>query len=288
MTMRFESAKPVFSEVKVMSSEKKLKPDHSIVSLLPAFTSLVVIAAAAVIFGRYGVVWTATLLFAGFTGFAFTAQRRSGSLTYIASTVYLLIATLALASAPDSVFGLRDRTVFNLFKVLTLPSIATLIYLILTRRAKWRGRDILELAAAPVEDLGDGFTERPYPSGKADYSWGEILGFARFCGKHMISLPYIESERVCLVPVRMGKEFGHLWNVSRNISKDTWVCFDSEGNVTVNISRDDYYLYRDDLSFDQLCDSLAALYVEFLDMYRRDLTVRIIDRLNSVKIGFFS
>ena len=288
MTMRFESAKPVFSEVKIMSSEKKLKPDHSIVGLLPAFISLVVIAVAAVIFGRYGVVWTTTLLFAGFTGFAFTAQRRSGSLTYIASTVYLLIATLALASAPDSVFGLRDRTVFNLFKVLTLPSIATLIYLILTRRAKWRGRDILELAAAPVEDLGDGFTERPYPSGKADYSWGEILGFARFCGKHMISLPYIESERVCLVPVRMGKEFGHLWNVSRNISKDTWVCFDSEGNVTVNISREDYYLYRDDLSFDQLCDSLAALYVEFLDMYRRDLTVRIIDRLNSVKIGFFS
>jgi hypothetical protein len=104
----------------------------------------------------------------------------------------------------------------------------------------------------------------------------------------MISLPYIEQERVCLVPLRMGKEFGHLWNVSRNISKDTWVCFDSDGNVTVNISKDDYYLYRDDLSFNQLCDSLAALYLEFLDLYRRDMTVRIIDRLNSAKVGFFS
>ena len=288
MSIRFESAKPVFSEVKGMSHEKKLKPDHSLVGLLPAFTSLIVIAIASVIFGRRGMAWTATLLFAGFTGFAFTAQRRSGSLSYIASTVYLLTATLALASAPDSVFGFRDRTVFNFFKVLTLPSIGTLLYLMFTRRAKWRGRDILELAAAPVDDLGDGFTERPYPSGKADYSWGEILGFARFCGKHMISLPYIESERVYLVPVRMGKEYGHLWNVSRNISKDTWVCFDSEGTVTVNISKDDYFLYRDDLSFDQLCDSLAGLYVDFLDMYRRDLTVRIIDRLNSVKIGFFS
>lgn len=288
MTMRFESAKPVFSEVKRMSHEKKLKPDHSLVGLMPAFVSLVVIAVATVIFGRHGVAWTATLLFAGFTGFAFAAQRRSGSLTYIVSTVYLLIATLAFASAPDSVFGLRDRTVFNLFKILTLPSIATLLYLMFTRRAKWRGRDILELAAAPVDELGDGFTERPYPSGKADYSWDEILGFAKFCGRHMISLPYIESERVYLVPVRMGKEFGHLWNVSRNISKDTWVCFASDGNVTVNISKDDYYLYRDDLSFNQLCDSLADLYVEFLDLYRRDLTVRIIDRLNAVKVGFFS
>ena len=288
MTMRFESAKPVFSEVKGMSYERKLKPDHSLVGLMPAFVSLMVIAAAAVIFGRQGVAWTATILFAGFTGFAFTAQRRSGSLAYIASTVYLLTATLAVASAPDSLFGFRDRTVFNLFKLLTLPSIATLLYLMFTRRAKWRGRDILELAAAPIEDLGDGFTERPYPSGKIDYSWDEILGFARFCGRRMISLSYIESERIYLVPVRMGKEFGHLWNVSRNISKDTWVCFASDGNVTVNISKDDYYLYRDDLSFDQLCDSLADLYVEFLDLYRRNLTVRIIDRLNAVKVGFFS
>ncbi len=288
MTIRFESAKPVFSEVKGMSHEKKLKSDHSLAGLLPAFCSLIVIAVAAVIFGRRGVAWSATLLFAGFTGFAFAAQRRSGALSYIASTVYLLIATLALASAPDSVFGFGDRTVFNLFKILTLPSIAVLLYLMFTRRAKWRGRDILELAAAPVDELGDGFTERPYPSGKADYSWGEILGFAKFCGKHMISLPYIEPEKVYLVPVRMGKEFGHLWNVSRNISKDTWVCFDSEGNVTVNISRDDYYLYRDDLSFDQLCDSMARVYINFLDLYRRDLRVRIIDRLNAVKIGFFS
>jgi hypothetical protein len=288
MTMRFESAKPVFSEVKAMSHEKKLKPDYSLVGLLPAFVSLIVIAAAAVIFGRRGVAFTATLMFAGFTGFAIAAQRRSGSLAYIASVVYLLTATLALASVPDSLFGFRDRTIFNLFKVLTLPSIATLLYLMFTRRAKWRGRDILELAAAPVDELGDGFTERPYPSGKADYSWDEILGFAKFCGRHMVSLPYIESEMVYLVPVRMGKEYGHLWNVSRNISKDTWVCFDSEGNVTVNISRDDYYLYRDDLSFDQLCDSLAGVYIDFLDLYRRDLTVRIIDRLNSVRIGFFS
>ncbi len=288
MTMRFESAKPVFSEVKAMSHENKLKPDYSLAGLIPAFTSLLVIAIAAVIFGRRGVAWSATLMFAGFTCFAFAAQRRSGALAYIASVVYLLTATLALASAPDSVFGFRDRTIFNFFKVLTLPSIGAIIYLYVTRRAKWRGRDILELAAAPVDELGDGFTERPYPSGKADYSWGEILGFAKFCGKHMVSLPYIESERVYFVPVRMGKEYGHLWNVSRNISKDTWVCFDSEGNVTVNISKDDYYTYRDDLSFDQLCDSMAALYIDFLDLYRRDLTVRIIDRLNSVKIGFFS
>jgi hypothetical protein len=286
--MRFESAKPVFSEVGEMNHEKKLKPDHSIVGLLPALISLVLIAVAAVLFGRRGVAWFGTLIFLGFTGFAFTAQRRSGALSYIASTVYLLTVTLALASVPGSVFGFRDRTAFQLFEVLTIPSIITLLYLVFTRRAKWRGRDILELAAAPVDELGDGFTERPYPSGKADYTWDEILGFARFCGRHMISLPYIESERIYLVPVRMGKEFGHLWNVSRNISRDTWVCFDSEGNVTVNISKDDYFLYRDDLSFDRLCSSLADLYVEFFEIYRKGETVRIIDRLNAVKVGFLS
>jgi hypothetical protein len=286
--MRFESVKPVFSEVNKMRYEKKLKPDRSIAGLLPALTSLFLIAVVAVIFGRRGVAWFCTLLFLGFAGFAFAAQRRSGALMYIASTAYLLTATLAFASVPGSVFGMRDRTFYHFFEVLTLPSIGTLLYLIFTRRAKWRGRDILELAAAPVEDLGDGFTERPFPSGRADYTWDEILGFARFCGRHMISLPYIEPERVCLVPVRMGKEFGHLWNVSRNISRDTWACFDADGNVTVNISRADYYLYRDDLSFDQLCGSLSDLYIEFLEMYMRGETSRIIDRLDSVRVGFFS
>lgn len=288
MTIGLEDAKPFSSEVKGMSHQKKLKPDHSLVGLLPAFCTLIIIAIAAVIFGRRGMSWSATLLFAGFTGFAFAAQRRSGSLTYIASTLYLFTATLLLASAPGSVFGFRDRTIFHLLEVLTLPWIVIIVYLIFTRRAKWRGRDILELAAAPVDELSDGFTGRPYPSGKVDYSWDEVLGFARFCGRHMISLPYVRPDKVFLVPVRMGKEFGHLWNVSRDISKDSWVCFDSEGNVTVNISKDDYYLYRDDLSFDQLCESMANVYVEFFDLYRRDMTVRIIDRLNSVKIGFFS
>lgn len=286
--MRFESAKPVFSEVKGMTSEKKLKSDNSPAGLMPAFITLIVIAIASVIFGRRGMAYSATIMFAGMTGFAFAAQRRSGSYAYIASTVYLLTATLALAVVPGSVFGQRDRTLYDFLRILTLPSIAAILYFMFTRRAKWRGRDILELAAAPVEDLGDGFTGRPYPSGRADYTWDEILGFASYCGKHMISLPYIESERVRLVPIRMGKEFGHLWNVSRNIEKDTWVSFDSNGNVTVNISKDDYYLYRDDLSFDQLCESLSALYIEFFEMYREGKTIRIIDRLNSVKIGYFS
>jgi len=288
MNTRLESAKPTISEVTGMSHDKKLKPDHSLVGLLPAFCTLIIVVIAAVIFGRRGMAWSATLLFAGFTVFAYAAQRRSGSLTYIASTVYLFTATLWLGSAPGSVFGFSDRTPHDIFGILTILSLVILFYLIFTRRAKWRGRDILELAAAPVDELENGFTERPYPSGKVDYSWEEVLGFARFCGRHMISLPYVRQEKLFLVPVRMGKEFGHLWNVSRDISKDSWVCFDSEGHVTVNISKDDYYLYRDDLSFDQLCDSMATLYVEFLDLYRRGLTVRIIDRLNSVKIGFFS
>ena len=215
-------------------------------------------------------------------------RRRSGSLTYIASTVYLFAATLLLASAPGSVFGFENRTVYRVLEILVFSTLVLLTYLICTRRAKWRGRDILELAAAPVNELSNGFTGRPYPSGAVDSSWEEILAFARFCGRHMVSLPYYRSGKVFLVPLRMGKEFGHLWNPSRNITSDTWVCFDAEGSVTVNISRDDYLLYRDDLSFDQLCNSMADVFVEFLDLHRKNMAVRIIDRLNSVKIGFFS
>jgi hypothetical protein len=33
------------------------------------------------------------------------------------------------------------------------------LYLVVTRRIKWRGREILELAAEPVKDTQDGYTE---------------------------------------------------------------------------------------------------------------------------------
>jgi hypothetical protein len=271
-----------------MSDTHKLKPDRSVTGLLPAFFSLILIALASALFGRYGMSWSATIIFFGFTLLAFVAFLRTRSVPYLASTVYLLCASLAFSSVPGSVFGQPTREVFHAMEILTIPCIIWLVYLVATRRHKWRGRDILELAAAPVDELGNGFTERPRPSGRLDYTKRQLLAFAEFCRRNLIAMPYVEADRIFFVPVRMGKEYFHLFNVSRDYRRDTWICFDFEGNMSVNISREDYFEYKEDLSFDRLCRSLGDVFAEFLDLHRKGNAVRIIDRLNAVKVGVFS
>lgn len=267
---------------------KKMKPDRSITGLLPAFFTLAGCAVVAVIFGRQGLGPFATVAFGCFAGFAFVAWRRTGSIGYLGSTVYLAFGSLAFASAKNSIFGFRTREVYQAFELLSLPIIAWLIYLMVTKRVKWRGREIMELAAAPVDDVADGFTERPRPLGKAEYTTTELRNFVDFCRRQLIALPHPETDRVYLAPVRMGKEFVHLFSTSRDYHKDTWVCFDHDGNVTVNISREDYLEYQEDFSFDQLCASLGSVFIEFLELHRNGREVRIMDRLNAVGTGIFS
>lgn len=59
-------------------------------------------------------------------------------------------------------------------------------------------RKILELAARPVEEAQNGFTRRPRPSGKADFSKGELYGFSEFLRTHYIAIPIMESNGIAL------------------------------------------------------------------------------------------
>jgi hypothetical protein len=86
----------------------------------------------------------------------------------------------------------------------------------------------------------------------------------------------------------MSKGYRYLLLSNYDYSEDTWVAFDYDGNVTVNISKEDYYEYRENLSFDELCESLGNLFTEFLEMYKSGKGVRIIDRLNDLKICIFT
>lgn len=90
------------------------------------------------------------------------------------------------------------------------------------------------------------------------------------------------------MPVMMGREFGFIMGLKSDYTDETWVSFESDGNVTVNISHRDYLNYKEALSFDQLCQSLGNLFVKFIEMFQREEGVRIIDRLDAVGIGIFS
>jgi len=159
------------------------------------------------------------------------------------------------------------------------------ISLFTTKKTKWRRREVFELAAFPVEEISNGFTNRPKPAGLANYTREDISGFADFLSKNLFAIPYVEKERIVMVLTK--KHLNHLLNVRNNYSDETYVSFDFDGNVAVNITKQDYLQYKDALSFDKLCESLGNLFKEFLELYKKDESVRIIDRMNALKLSPF-
>jgi hypothetical protein len=154
------------------------------------------------------------------------------------------------------------------------------IIVLSSKRINWRHREILELAAYPVEESGDGFTPRAFPAGGAQYTREEILGFAKFMIRHVIAYPFIEKNRIVLVvPENM---FAYMLLLKRNYKKDTYVTFDFEGNVAVTIAKKDYRKYKEELTFDQLCASLGNVFIEFLKLYQKGRGREIIDKLNAI------
>ncbi|MCU0485957.1 MAG: hypothetical protein MUC85_07565, partial [Anaerolineales bacterium] len=163
-----------------------------------------------------------------------------------------------------------------------------LVFLAVNRRLKWRGREIFELAGEPVDETGNGYTSRPRPVGKVEYSPEQMRGFVRFCARHLIGLPYLTSKNITLVLVKMGDEYGRLLGLSGDYRDATWVNFDIDGEVSVHIAHKDYLDYREPLAFDPLCASLGQVFIEFLELYTKGEGVRVIDRMDELKIGIFS
>ena len=154
--------------------------------------------------------------------------------------------------------------------------IITYLYFLVTKRMKWRYRDILELAAKPIEETAAGFTARPFPAGVSDYTGEDMINFGKYLSKNLIAFPLIEQKKISLMINDSGSPFFH----KPNINKNTFVAFDLAGNVSVNIARNDYQKYKDELTFDQLCASLGNLFKTFLKLYQNGEQERIIQMID--------
>jgi hypothetical protein len=269
-----------------MQVTKKLGEDRSITGLVPALLTLVSIAIVWMLLGQAAAFKWTFLAFCAFAGLGLTAFLRTRSLGYFASTVYLLACCLMLGLKTGFIPG--GREVAPAFTILLMVSMVFLVFMLLTRQTKWRGRDVLELAAQPVDDIVEGYTDRPHPVGKAEFTRREVLDFANFARRKLIAWVYVEPYRVVFVPVKMGTEFGYLFSRYRNYEAETWIAFGNDGQVNVHISQHDYVRFREDLDFDQLCRSLADVFVDFLEMHRKGQDARIMDRLDAMRIGLFS
>jgi hypothetical protein len=193
---------------------------------------------------------------------------------------YTVIAALYLAF----VFHEQEITKISLFCFFF--TVFWVMYLGLSRKLKWRKDELLELAAQPVDTVTNGFTTRPQPAGKVDNDKDLIQSFAKFVLKNLIAVPYIESGRAVLVITERYRK--HLTNIITDYSGESYVVFNYDGNVSVNITKQDYLKYKEELSFDKLCSSMGDLFIDFFDKYKKEEESRIIDKLNELKLNPFT
>ena len=60
------------------------------------------------------------------------------------------------------------------------------LYLLATHKMTWRYRDILQLAAKPINETADGFTPRPFPAGTASFTKEEMIQFGNYLAMYII------------------------------------------------------------------------------------------------------
>ena len=273
-----------------MSLVRNLRPDRNFTGLMIPLSMLLLFGFATIFFGLPGGLRTMTGLMYTFGLFYLYTFLRTGSAGQLVPALEgAVLGTLLLMFEPN--FGLNklERTEFRAaFSSSVIFFGILIVVLALTRRLKWRGREVFELAGESVEETGNGYTSRPRPVGKVEYSPQQLRSFARFCARNLIALPYISAKNITLVPVKMGDEFGRLLGLSGDYRHATWINFDSNGEVSVHISQKDYLDYRESLAFDKLCASLGQVVIDFCDLHARGEGVRVIDRMDDLGLGIFS
>lgn len=182
-------------------------------------------------------------------------------------------------------FGLdKNKAEFPILAVGVIFATIIIIYILTSKKVKWRTREMLELSAMPVTDVKNGFTERPHPSGKIEATKLEVEAFTKFIRKNLIAIPYEEDENVVYsFTSNYWKQIG----LKSGYEDESWVSIDKKGNVNSFISKNDYLKFKDDFSFDQLCNSMGSLFIEFFELFKRGEGVRIINRFNDLRLNPF-
>ena len=274
-----------------MALERKLKPDRSIGGAIVPISMPIIFTLIAVIFEFS----TALKVGAGMMGlfglfYLYMVLRTSNLHLLVVIAEAFFFAFMFWLVSEQYIFGNWDQQAA--FRIAFLTGAITfgilLVFFGVNRRLQWRGREIFELAAESVDEVGNGYTHRPRPVGKVEYSLHELRGFARFAARHMMTLPFLTSKSITLVPLKMGDEFFRFLGLLGDYRDATWVNFDVGGEVSVHIAQKDYLEYREPLAFDQLCTSFGQLFIDFLDLYSKGEGIRAIDRMDELKIPFFS
>jgi hypothetical protein len=277
--------------MKMGTSGKKTKFYLKFYGIIPALVSLIIfgIVALAVNISIGFITLGAVVILYSF--FIFYAYVRTKHFMTLISTLYMINLGLVYMSFYDIDIFSPKWVLSNETKLLLFTVIVLMIWVFISmmlKKYKWRGRDILELAAQEVEDNPGSFTSRPQPTGKVDFTKSELTAYAKFIQRSLLGLAYKESDKIIFMPLKYRNEYLALYNPNYDYFNKTWLAIDFEGHVSVNISQDDYLDYKEDLDFDHLCKSFSDLMISFIEMFLKGEKVRIKDKLDRLNISIFS
>jgi 4-amino-4-deoxy-L-arabinose transferase-like glycosyltransferase len=165
------------------------------------------------------------------------------------------------------------------FLVIILLIILSWPVLYSQERFEANARRIFKLAAEMVVDEADGYTNRPFAGGNANASSEELKGFARFINGKYIARSLYEGDVLYFA-----------FSMNRSILKISepgqvsYISFDKEGKIHVQIAEPDYRQYLARINFGQLCASLAGVFVRFLNYYREGKEERILTELKTARM----
>ncbi len=266
----------------------KLRPDFSINGIGQPIILLFIFAICWAIFGPSTAMWSFSV---GFLFYAFLSLAyflRTGNVWFIVTMVYQsTIASFALLAPKLGPYAISKEQ-FKPLLLIVILELAVLIYIMATKKLKWRGFEVLELAAKKVEDVSNGFTDRPRPLGKINGSKYEIEAFARFLKSHLIAFPVSDENKTVIMPIMMGEEYIIPLGISNDYSRKTRIEITHKGNVTALISKNDYLKYEEALAFDQLVESLGLLFMNFFDHFQKGESMRILREINKIKTSPFN
>ena len=267
-----------------MFFERKTKPRSIWRQILFPVLTLIIWLGTLALFGIGPAFYALGGLYLLIIPYPFIIFLRTRNAGYLVVTGFILAACLMVISAPSAIADKSSPGLLPLFLVLMYVLMLVSGYLAINRKLRWRGEEVFELAAMPLEDIGDSFSARPRPAGNVPVSKTEMIRFVEFVTKNLIAFAFREENRVVFVLTLPGNDLPYLLGIKRDYLEDTWVAIDSEGNITVNITEEDYLLFKMDLDFDQLCQSLGDLFREFLELSKQGQDSRIIDRMNALRL----
>lgn len=214
----------------------------------------------------------------------FLSYERTKNMGYLLIVVAMSLMTVM--SILVVVYGkAAPKPIMAVVVVMMVMTFPFIFYMMLTKRLKWRKREMLELAARNVNETESGYTHRPFPAGQIDYTRNQLDAFTDFLRVKMIAIPIFEDGSFHLV---MNTSYGFVLGFNNTFSNKTHVTIDIDGNVLVHICKADYLLYKEDYSFDKICESLGKTIINFFDLYRKGDSQRIIDMLNDMNLNIIT